>query len=124
MSIRTLPITDNLKELLIEYQDYEMKQPLVSNKLFHTMQGNYLTLSKPDQWRHAIYKANPDLKQITIHGFRHTFATLLISETNVKPKTVQMLMGHETIEMTMDIYTHLTTQNKKDAINSIKLLDI
>ncbi|WEV62998.1 tyrosine-type recombinase/integrase [Lactobacillus sp. ESL0731] len=96
----------------------------MSNKLFHTQNGNYLTLSKPDQWRHAIYKANPKLKQITIHGFRHTFATLLISETNVKPKTVQMLMGHETIEMTMDIYTHLTSQNKKDTINSIKLLNI
>jgi len=71
-----------------------------------------------------IYKKNPNLIRITIHDFRHTFATLLISETNIKPKTVQMLMGHEDIKMTLDIYTHLNDQNKIDATNSIRELNI
>ncbi|MDF7672195.1 site-specific integrase [Lactobacillus sp. ESL0701] len=124
MSNRVVPISTKLKQVLLEFQNYERKQALISNKLFHTSLGKYLTLSKPDQWLRAIYKTNPKLKKITIHGFRHTFATLLISETNVKPKTVQMLMGHETIAMTMNIYTHINNSNRKDAISSIKTLNI
>ncbi|WEV36263.1 site-specific integrase [Lactobacillus sp. ESL0677] len=124
MSIRTLPINPNLKDVLIKYREHELNQPLVCDKLFHTFNGAYLRLSKPDQWLQAIYKKNPKLKHITLHGFRHTFATLLISETNVKPKTVQMLMGHETITMTMDIYTHLTNKNKKDARDAVNFLNI
>lgn len=49
---------------------------------------------------------------------------LLISETNIKPKTVQMLLGHEDIKITLDIYTHINEKNKYDAINSIRELNI
>lgn len=77
------------------------------------------------KWLEAIYnKAPKDLKHITVHGFRHTFATLLISETNVKPKTVQMLLGHSNIQMTLDIYTHINNKNKKEAVNVLNELDI
>lgn len=82
------------KRVLIEYKQSEK---ILSNKLFHTLRGTYYPISKPVKWLNAIYKSNPDLRRITIHGFRHTFATLLISETDIKPKTVQMLLGHEDI---------------------------
>lgn len=124
MSHRTLPISPNLKKVLIKYKDYQHKQKPCSIKLFYTINGKWLALSKPAQWLDSIYKKNLSLKRITIHGFRHTFATLLINETNVKPKTVQMLMGHENIKMTMDIYTHITKTNKDDAKRSLKALNI
>ncbi|WP_336619803.1 tyrosine-type recombinase/integrase, partial [Lactobacillus iners] len=47
-----------------------------------------------------------------MHGFRHTFATLLIENTTVKPKIVQMLLGHSDIRITLDIYTHITKKNQ------------
>lgn len=137
-SKRILPISDSLKEVLI---DYKQKQKIISNKLFHTIKGTYLKMSKPDQWLKSIYakdheekvkyakthnlkEPQPDLRYITVHGFRHTFATLLIAETNVKPKTVQMLLGHENIQMTLDIYTHVNNKNKEDAVNALKQLNI
>ncbi|MGS0678346.1 tyrosine-type recombinase/integrase [Lactobacillus johnsonii] len=137
-SKRILPISDSLKEVLI---DYKQKQKIISNKLFHTIKGTYLKMSKPDQWLKSIYakdheekvkyanthnlkEPQPDLRHITVHGFRHTFATLLIAETNVKPKTVQMLLGHENIQMTLDIYTHVNNKNKEDAVNALKQLNI
>lgn len=136
-SKRVVPISSSLKNALI---NYKRSQKILSNKLFHTKKGNYFKMSKPDQWLYAVYnkdhenkaiyaqqhniKPEPDLKRITIHGFRHTFATLLIEETNVKPKTVQMLLGHENIQMTLDIYTHVNEKNKSDAINALKELDI
>lgn len=137
-SKRILPISDSLKEVLI---DYKQKQKIISNKLFHTIKGTYLKMSKPDQWLKSIYAKDHeekvkyasthnlkepqfDLRHITVHGFRHTFATLLIGETNVKPKTVQMLLGHENIQMTLDIYTHVNNKNKEDAVNALKQLNI
>lgn len=120
-SKRTLPISSSLRDVLIEYRKTEK---VIFKNVFHKYNGSYLNLSAPGNWLYKIYKANPDLKRISVHGFRHTFATLLISETNVKPKTVQMLLGHENIKMTMDVYTHLTKNNKKDAIDSIQQLDI
>lgn len=120
-SKRVLPISTSLRAALL---DYRKSEKVIFTNVFHKYNGTYLNLSAPGNWLTKIYRANPDLKRITVHGFRHTFATLLISETNVKPKTVQMLLGHENIKMTMDVYTHLTKNNKKDAIDSIKELDI
>jgi hypothetical protein len=41
-----------------------------------------------------------------LHDLRHTCATLLFSE-GVHPKFVQELLGHATISITLDIYSHV-----------------
>lgn len=46
------------------------------------------------------------LPAIHPHDLRHTAATLLLAE-GVHPKLVQALLGHRTIAMTMDVYTHV-----------------
>jgi integrase len=45
------------------------------------------------------------LPQIRFHDLRHTCATLLLSR-GVHPKIVQELLGHATIAMTLDTYSH------------------
>lgn len=140
-SNRVIPLSPNLKALLLKYRKNEK---IISAKVFHTISGNYLPLSTPANWLNKIYKQdhennvkfakennldesyvmNADLKHITIHGFRHTFATLLIENTSVKPKTVQMLLGHANIQMTLNIYTHVNNKNKEDAMNSITQLNL
>lgn len=119
-SKRIVPLSPNLKKLLIEFKNSEK---ILSNKLFHTLKGNYISISRPENWISKIYDLNPDLRRITVHGFRHTFATLLIEETDIKPKTVQMLLGHSNIQMTLDIYTHVNNKNKQDAINALQKLN-
>jgi integrase len=46
------------------------------------------------------------LPHIRFHNLRHTCATLLLSR-NVHPKYVQELLGHATITVTLDTYSHL-----------------
>lgn len=46
------------------------------------------------------------------HTFRHTFATRCI-ETGILPKTVQKYLGHATLQMTMDLYVHVTEEFKQ-----------
>jgi integrase len=45
------------------------------------------------------------LPEIRFHDLRHTCATLLLSR-GVHPKIVQELLGHATIAMTLDTYSH------------------
>ena len=40
------------------------------------------------------------------HNFRHTYATNLFY-AGVSPKVAQYLLGHSSIQVTLDIYTHL-----------------
>lgn len=119
-SKRHVPLSDNLKRCLLEYR----KDETGFNKLFHTSDDQYLSLPKPRKWLLSIYKANPDLKQITLHGFRHTFASILIeSNPRIKPTDVQAVMGHETVQMTLNIYTHVTDKGKDNIKNSLNNLD-
>lgn len=48
------------------------------------------------------------LPRITVHGLRHSCASLLFA-AGVDVKVVQKLLGHAHIETTMNIYTHVTT---------------
>lgn len=50
-----------------------------------------------------------DLPRITVHGLRHSCASLLFA-AGVDVKVVQKLLGHAHIETTMNIYTHVTTE--------------
>lgn len=54
-----------------------------------------------------IQKDNKDFKYFTPHTFRHTFATRAI-ESGMYPKTLQKILGHGTLQMTMDLYCHVT----------------
>ncbi len=46
------------------------------------------------------------LPQIRFHDLRHTCATLLLSK-NVHPKIVQEMLGHATVAITLDTYSHV-----------------
>ncbi len=61
----------------------------------------------------GICAKKPNLKRITLHGFRHTHATLLY-ESGIDVKDISNRLGHSNIKTTLDIYTHLTEDKKKD----------
>jgi len=47
------------------------------------------------------------------HCFRHTFATRCF-EAGIQPKTVQVYLGHASLKMTMDLYTHVLDDHKQE----------
>lgn len=55
-----------------------------------------------------INRENPDVdfKSFTPHGLRHTFATKAIAK-GMKPKVLQKILGHNSLQMTMDLYCHV-----------------
>jgi integrase len=56
------------------------------------------------------------LPELTIHGLRHTRATVLLA-AGVHPKVVQEMLGHTTISTTMDIYSHVTPTMQQEAVD-------
>ena len=49
-----------------------------------------------------------------------TFATIMLFEWGVDAKTVQEMMGHASIKMTMDLYSHVLPNTQADAIRRLE----
>ena len=54
-----------------------------------------------------------DFEPFTPHGLRHTFATKAI-EKGMRPKTLQKILGHNSLQMTMDLYCHVEEHTLKE----------
>ncbi len=88
-----------------------------SQLVFASRTNNHKCLNTPAKWLKKVIKAN-NLKPITVHGFRHTHASALFS-AGASIKEVQERLGHEDIQTTMDIYTHVTNQQNKEAVKKL-----
>ena len=59
------------------------------------------------------------LPQIRFHDLRHTCATLLLSK-NVNPKVVSEMLGHATIAVTLDTYSHVLPTMQESAAKAME----
>jgi integrase len=59
------------------------------------------------------------LPEIRFHDLRHTCATLLLSE-NVNPKVVSEMLGHATIAITLDTYSHVLPTMQESAAKAME----
>ncbi len=75
----------------------------------------YLTLAL----RKVLKKAG--LPSIRFHDLRHTCATLLLSR-NIHPKVVQEMLGHATISITLDTYSHVMPSMSRGAVSAMENL--
>ncbi|KYG28132.1 tyrosine-type recombinase/integrase [Alkalihalobacillus trypoxylicola] len=66
---------------------------------------------------HVAKKAG--LKKIRIHDLRHSHATMLLRE-GVNPKIVSERLGHSSIKMTLDVYSHVTLDMQEKTADIIK----
>lgn len=79
-----------------------MRQTL-SVKPFQKMTGdNHIY----EHWNSICEQANV---QCNVHSLRHTFATRC-AEAGISPKLTQQWLGHSTIQVTMDVYTHINAE--------------
>ena len=68
-------------------------------------------------------KAENDVPDITMHGLRHTYASMLIKD-GVPVSEVSAQLGHASVDITLRVYTHLFTEAStaskaiSDAINA------
>lgn len=112
-SIRRISIDDKTVSIL---QEYKKESP--DGLVFQSEDGGILSPAKPRKWYLTAMKNLPDdFKQISIHGFRHTHASLLF-EAGASIKDVQSRLGHSDIQTTMDVYTHVSKTAKEQLANT------
>lgn len=72
-----------------------------------------------DMFQDAIRRAG--VPKIRLHDLRHTVATLALRE-NINPKLVQELLGHSSVQMTLDIYSHALHRMHREAMLHLESL--
>src|SRR5262249_5327307 len=58
------------------------------------------------------------LPKIRLHDLRHTHATAMLA-SGVHPKIAQERLGHSTIAITMDLYSHVLPNMQGDAVKTM-----
>lgn len=121
-SIRKITIDDTtasvLKSWKLEQKKLFFKNGVKnSNIVFSGSSGEYLDKS---HFRVSLKKflKRYDLPAITVHGLRHTHASLLF-EAGVEPKTISDRLGHANIQTTLDMYTHLNDNQRSDVADRL-----
>lgn len=69
-----------------------------------------------DFYLRALKQANITSK--TFHALRHTFATRAL-ESNVNIKVVSEILGHATIQITLDTYSHVSYEEQEKAMEKV-----
>ncbi len=95
---REIPLTDSALETLTNYRRLRCKWVLPSKD------GSMRTKGEC-KWPLRHFCERAELRQIAWHVLRHTFASLLVMR-GAPIRTVQELLGHADIHMTMR-YAHL-----------------
>lgn len=62
-----------------------------------------------------IQKEHPEIERFSPHCFRHTFATRAI-ENGMQPKSLQKILGHGSLQLTMDLYCRVTEDTLFEAM--------
>ena len=123
-SYRTIDIDDDTIEVLKKHKLQQEKDKLKAGDDYNdldlvccTSLGNVITKS---YLRRVFNRSSKraGVKSITFHGLRHTHATLLLND-GVHPKIVQERLGHESIQTTLDTYSHLIPGIQEIAATSI-----
>ncbi len=61
------------------------------------------------------------IREINVHGLRHTFATRAL-ESGMAVKTLSQILGHTNVAFTLQTYTHITESLKSEALNQMDYL--
>ena len=115
-TIRSIRIDENTASLLRKWKLQQSEWLLErginpeTKYVLTRADGRPLRLAHPnDKLNSLIDKHN--LSPITVHGFRHTHASLLF-EAGATIKEVQERLGHRDIQTTMNVYAHVTDASK------------
>ena len=118
-SYRTIDIDAQTIEVLKVYQKRQRQEAwklgrtetIVFSDFIHKYPNNKtLSTRLNTRFKHA------GVPNIGFHGFRHTHASLLLN-SGIPYKELQHRLGHSTLSMTMDIYSHLSKENAKKAVS-------
>lgn len=118
---RTIPLTDEAIRILKEQRAKNRSLKLIpiewTDTVFLCRKGTPVKNSTYDTGLFK-YCDRVGIPRFSMHVLRHTFATRCI-EGGMKPKTLQKILGHSNIGITMNLYVHITEDEKHREIDLV-----
>lgn len=123
-SKRIIQIDEDTAKVLKSWKLQQKKDFLKAGKVY-SHDENFVFTNHVQEWTRLktinnalkyFYNHYPKLKEITIHGFRHTHASLLF-EAGVEAKAISDRLGHTNIQTTLNLYTHLNDTQRINTVN-------
>lgn len=109
-SEREIDLPATLVDILNRRFEYEKRKD--------TFSEDWFVFGGPSPLAHSTLRRKADeamlvagLKHITIHGFRHSHASLLING-NMNIKLISERLGHASVSETLDTYTHMFPEQR------------
>lgn len=131
-SKRRISVTDGVKKALERYQKEQQwyinllgdKYYLKENLVFANLFGKPFDTSNftTRYFKKMLVQAGLD-REFCFHDLRHTHATLLLKQ-GVNIKVISERLGHSTIQMTLDTYSHLMPDMQQTAVNALEILNM
>lgn len=120
-SIRNIPIPSNVINKLKLHKNRQTLEKIKAGMAYESNE-----IGKYTDERNLSRNYSQSLKDIGIphkkfHSLRHSFATRLF-ENGESAKTVRVLMGHSSIKITLDTYTHVMPEMKIQACEKLNSL--
>lgn len=118
---RTIPLTDEAIRILKAQKEKNSKIKVINmewaDQVFLCGKGEPVKNSAYDT---ALFKIcdKVGIKRFSMHVLRHTFATRCI-EAGMMPKTLQKILGHSNIGIMMNLYVHITEDEKNKEIDLV-----
>lgn len=110
---KQIRVNNHYKQLL--QNEYFDKGYLICHNNGAPIRPDYLTKN------FANFIQSKGLKKIRFHDLRHTCASLML-KSGVAMKTASEILGHSSISITADLYTHVLQDTKQVAANQIEQL--
>ena len=122
-STRDIPLTAAITEHIEAQRKYwGFKVVRMDQYLFCNENGDPISRERIqgeiDRIIKRIKSDGYDFPRITSHVFRHTFATRAI-EAGMPPQVLKTILGHSSLAMTMDLYSHVLPDTKADEMQKI-----
>lgn len=91
------------------------------NLVFPSQVGTPLTMARVSRVFKRIKEEAQIIKPLRLYDLRHSTATLLL-QANINPKVVSERLGHSTIVLTLDVYSHVLPTMQEMATQQLEEL--
>ena len=129
---RVLPMTQDVYEcfqVILKNRKHPKVEPIIGkHKGFLYLDKNNMpkaALHWEKYFEHIVQKYNRiyqvQMPKVTPHVCRHTYCTNM-ALSGMNPKTLQYLMGHSEIGVTMDVYTYVGFEDAKEELSKLKFV--
>jgi len=110
-SVRDIPLSQKMCDLIMEIADMVPSHYILTNSEHYMEPRTY-------RKHYDIFLNTQGISHIKFHSLRHTFATKCI-ENGADYKVVSEILGHSTINTTLNMYVHPQMSEKRKCIEQI-----